>query len=79
MMENYNIEDDDCGLFITQTPRESDELGNLSSFIVDNLEEDFEMVKEGYYEGVGATQYSDISEPEDNITDKDLGNKPTSE
>ena len=70
IMENFTLEDDDMGLFITQTPKENVEMENLVSFVQDDM--DFETnVNDSVMEGqVGNMVYSDISDFEE-INDKD--------
>ena len=54
MMEQFSLEDDDMGMFITQTP--SVNVDNLDSLLEDSF--DFECNE------VGKMLYSDISEDE---------------
>ena len=63
-MDTFSIEDDDLGLFLTQTPSSSRNEESLTEFLDDSMDL-VEMPRgEGNNRDVGQMHYSDISDDE---------------
>ena len=79
-MEFMPMEDDEDGIFLTQTPS-----GSNGDMFNEGINEDYldftsETEDKSYVNGVGSTQYSDISDAEENMNiDTEITSQPNFE